>query len=93
MVARLLCRLVSLFFLLAGIACCLTGAVLTVGLFKHGANGEAFFLTVWAFVLGPLLIHSSGRSCKCRPTGPRPAGAPGRRARSRRCERRRRLHL
>ena len=60
MVARLLYRLVSLFFLLAGIACCLTGALLTVGQFTHGANGGAFFVTVWAFVLGPLLIHSSG---------------------------------
>jgi len=63
MVARLLYRLVSLFFLLGGIACCLTGVVLTAGQFVNGLSGAAvFLLTVWAFVLGPLLIQSSGEA-------------------------------
>jgi hypothetical protein len=62
MVARFLYRLVSLFFLLAGAACWLTGAVLTVGQLTHGLHLHAFVLTVWAFVLGPLLIQSSGEA-------------------------------
>ena len=62
MVARLLYRLVSLFFLLGGIACCLTGALLTAGQLMHGPQVGWFLLTVWAFVLGPLLIQSSGEA-------------------------------
>ena len=62
MIARFLYRLVSLFFLLAGIGCWLTGAVLTVGQIMHGPDGWTFILTVWAFVLGPLLMQSSGEA-------------------------------
>jgi hypothetical protein len=60
MIARFAYRLVSLFFLLAGIGCWLTGAVLTVSLFIHGFGIGVALLTVWAFVLGPLLMSSSG---------------------------------
>jgi hypothetical protein len=62
MVARLLYRLVSLFFLVGGIASWLAGAVLTVGQLVHGLHLHAFVLTVWAFVLGPLLMQSSGEA-------------------------------
>ena len=62
MIARFLYRLVSLFFLLAGIGCWLTGAVFTVSLFAHGFTPQVLALTVWAFVLGPLLMQSSGEA-------------------------------
>jgi hypothetical protein len=61
-VARFLYRLVSLFFLVAGIGCWLTGALLTVGQFFHGPHLDTFILTIWAFVLGPLLLQSSGEA-------------------------------
>jgi hypothetical protein len=62
MVARFLYRLVSLFFLLAGVGCYLTGAVLTVGQLAHGLRLDASLLSIWAFVLAPLLTQSSGEA-------------------------------
>ena len=62
MIARFLYRLVSLFFLLAGIGCWLTGAVLTATQFVHGPDLQVLALTIWAFVLGPFLVQSSGEA-------------------------------
>ena len=42
--------------------CWLTGALLTVGQLMHGFQATALALTVWAFVLGPLLMQSSGEA-------------------------------
>jgi hypothetical protein len=62
MIARFLYRLVALFFLVAGVGAWLTGALLTVGQFATGVDLQGFALTIWAFVLGPLLIQSSGEA-------------------------------
>ena len=62
MIARFMYRLVSLFFLVAGLACWATGFVLTAGQFLHGFSPQVLALTIWAFVLGPLLLQSSGEA-------------------------------
>jgi hypothetical protein len=60
MVARLPYRLVSLFFLLAGIVCFGIGIVLQ--LTAHGPDLVLIAETVWAFVMGPMLMQSSGEA-------------------------------
>jgi hypothetical protein len=69
MVARLLYRLVSLFFLLAGIVCFGVGIIgIVLQLTAHGPDLVLIAETVWAFVMGPMLMQSSGeawRAARC----------------------------
>jgi hypothetical protein len=60
MVARLLYRLVSLFFLLASIVCFGIGIIgIVLQITAHGPDLILIAETVWAFVMGPILMRSS----------------------------------
>jgi hypothetical protein len=63
MVARLLYRLVSLFFLLASIVCFGVGIIgVVLQLTAHGPDLVLIAETVWAFVMGPMFMQSSGEA-------------------------------